>query len=238
MPSTPITRCFAATWSRPSIELLDRRGAVVSALANVSDIAGFVPGDDLLSVRFVNGYSVDVTLTQLAVIIPTTSADTAARPFVESVASTLDAHLAAIRITLQHLVDWPEEVKAEDVQAAVAQDASGIPGATASAGLFDARHDDDLTLKAEYGIVSAREVPDRLARLVGRRLGPQIQLTADPGLFAATSTFVDSHWTFRTLADVRSAETWVLVSQVDQYAAELAQALHTRLRASGGEKTT
>jgi hypothetical protein len=229
MPAAPITRCITVKWDRPRYELLDRRGAVIAALAEVSEISGFAPTLDVLAVRFVGGTSILMNLQRMYVTVPSPNPPDVYRRHVEAVASALGAPRGGLEVSLQHLLPWPPENDPVQAQIYSASTSTGVPSATDFAGLIDGVQDEAWTYKAEFGVVAANEVPVRLKRAVGRAAGPKFETTFEDIATAPVSTFVDAQWMFHRLADVTTTECWEAVSQVDEYSAALADELHTHL---------
>jgi hypothetical protein len=229
MSIVPVTRCVTAVWDRPRYELLDARGAVLAALSQVSEIAGFAPLQDKLNVNFANGRHVTVDLPQAGTVDPVDSSFAESRPYIEAVGAALGASRALMRVSVQHLVEWTDQQDAEAAQLVAGAAAVGVPGVTDFAVLIDGRHGDDWTYQAEFGVVAAAEVPDRITRHIGRALGPRMKFAADESAFAPVSTFVDSNWKLQRFVDVSSDECWDLIADVDEHAATLVSELHTRL---------
>ena len=228
MPLDPVTRSITVKWDRPRYELLDRRGKLVADVNRVSEVTSFGTTDESVSLRFDRGCAAEIGLLSAAVRIPRESPPVIYRPIIEAIATGLDATLAHVDVSLQHLMPWSSDdpVKAQ-VNAAVRL--SGIPTAIDFAFLLDGLVNTKWAYKAEFGIVSTGEVEPRLRRSGGRALGPQMDLAVDPDATAPVSTFVDSHWMIQQAVDVSGDECWAEVSQVDQYAADLVTQLHTQI---------
>ncbi len=228
MPAQPLTRCVYARWDRPRYELLDRRGAVLEALGSLGEIEGFRPSHDAVHVDFIGGLHLGVELGGITGISPTSASHDVYRPHVEAVAAVLGASGAAIRVALQHLVPWEDVDDPEVAQALASQSVTGLDSTTDCAVLIDGAVD-NWTYNAEFGVVGADEVHDRLARRRGRAPGPKIDAKLDDLRPPPVSTFVDSHWKAKGLHDVMQGGTWELVSLSDELSAALVDSLHTHL---------
>lgn len=228
MPAQPQTRCVYARWDRPRYELLDRRGAVLEALSDLGDIAGFRPSPDAVHVDFAGGLHLGVDLGGITGVSPSSSPHDVYRPHVEAVAVVLGASRAAVRVALQHLVPWEGVEDPQEAQALAALRTAGLASATDCAVLVDGAVG-EWTYNAEFGVVGADEVRDRLARLRGRAPGPKINTGLDDLRPPPVSTFVDSHWKVRGLHDVMQSETWGLVGEPDGLSATMVESLHTHL---------
>jgi hypothetical protein len=229
VPATPVTRCIRVQWDRPRYELLDRRGAIVGALAEVSEIRGFAPTLDVLSVRFTDGMSMLMDLQRLSATLPSPGSPDVYRRHIEAVVSVLGGSKGGLQLDLQHLLAWPHKQNPSEAQIDTASNLLGVASATDFAGLIDGVQNEEWTYKAEFGVVAAQEVPGRLKRTLGRAAGPKFEAAFEDAAPAPVSTFVDAHWMLRGLADVTSNESWESVSQVDQYSAALASELHTHM---------
>jgi hypothetical protein len=228
MPVVPITRCVQARWERPRYELLDARGRLLDALDKVAPIAGFRPDHDALDVEFVDGLQLSVSMQELTVISMLTTDPAVYRPQVLAVAETLGSPLVWADFSMQFLIAWPGQDDSGRVQAEAAIAASGIETAADCAAVIDGVSDGWM-YNAEYGVVDLQEIPDRIARRVGRAAGPKIDSAISGAKFSQVSTFVDCRWKAAEQWDVSLDKTWVIARAADELASQLASDLHNHL---------
>ena len=237
MSPIPVTRTMTAAWDRPRYELLDARGAVIDALAKLSQIRSFSTQDDSLQVDFQDWRFMAIAMTELVVIDADLSPPaTGWKEQVQAVASVLGAAKARVRVDLQHLLPWADQQDPKAAQRRCSQFVSGMIESTDFAILLDGE-DEKFQFQAEYGIVSREEIPDRISRRRGRSTGPRIRAALEEAEFAPVSTFVDSVWKIRRAVDIHQADCWKLIGDVDEHAAALVSRLQTRLT-SGVEGAT
>lgn len=228
MPTVPLTRCVTARWSRPRYELLDARGSVLAALSEISPIAGFQPSHDAVFVEFVNGLQLDVGLGAVTAISVGHADPTIYRPQIQAVAKTLGSSKVWVDFALQHLIAWVDQEDSATAQTMAAVTVSGVETAIDCASVIDGLIS-GWQYKAEFGVVDASEIPDRVARRVGRASGPRIDADIANGEFSQVSTFIDSHWKATEPWDVNLDEGWSVANAVDELASRLAIDLHNHL---------
>jgi hypothetical protein len=135
---------------------------------------------------------------------------------------------------MQFLIGWPDSDDSAKAQAQTAIATSGIKTATDCAAVIDGSIH-GWQYNAEYGVVDVSEIPQRIARTVGRATGPKIDVALDEVEFSQVSTFVDSRWKAAEPWDVSLDETWVIARAADELAAQLAADLHNHLTQRGRE---
>lgn len=236
---TLASRTVQLGWDRPRFELLDRRGAVLSALDGLDILDGFRTDGDSLAFHLAGGRSAEVDMRGMWVYELSSypaSSNFDVLLIIERVAEVLSAERVLPSVSFQHFVAWPPD---SNYDAARIEGVASMVEAAADLGLYDfAMMTDGRTatgwdFQAEYGVIEASDAPLRLSRRLGRTSGqvPALDHELFDMDFPPVGTFVDSTWNRQRQSAVSLGTARALVEQLGGEANRTVAALHNNLLA-------
>ncbi len=203
----PWSELLTVRWL-PELQFYEQKTALIKRLRRDLDTSFFrIDPDDVAVLVPPHGDTVEVAFNSLRVRgFSQFLQEKQARRVLSTVLDLLHPELAGSVVTFQHVVPIGGEYS--EVRQAAAARAIGLSleglRSTDFAILFDAEvREHEMSMQAEFGIVSKSELPERLARVIGRMRnvaespgGPPPWLTGqDDADWPDVALFVDSHWT-------------------------------------------
>lgn len=199
-----VTARFSQTchlqWHRPRHELLDCRGAVISALKRAGGLEGFRAEGGDVTVKLFGGRSVNVSPVGVtAYALDRRDSDPqAALSDALLVAEVLGVEEMGVRFYYQHITAWPAGISASEATGRASSVVAPVGDLhwVDFALLADGVAAEGWSYQVEFGVVSAEETPARIGRWIGRMSGQKSLL--DQELFdlgyPSVGTFSDSSW--------------------------------------------
>ncbi len=202
----PWSELLTVSWL-PELRFYEQKIALIKRLRSDLDTTVFrIDPDDVAVLIPPNGDTVEVAFDSLRVRgFANLLEGTQARRVISTVLDLLHPELTGSVVTFQHVV--PFEGEYSEVRQTAATKAIGLSlkglRSTDFAVLFDAKVlGRDLSMQAEFGVVSKLELPERLARVVGRMRNvgaspdrpPPLPIGQDIEDWPDVALFVDSHW--------------------------------------------